>query len=158
MKELKIAVGDPAPGFTLPDQDEKEVSLESLKGKKILLSFHPLAWTGVCEIQMRTLELKQETFQKLQTVAFGVSVDSSSSKKAWALSMGMKNTAMLADFWPHGEVAKKYGIFLEESGISGRANILIDADGTIALIKIYKLGEVPDIEEIIRFLSGSSSR
>jgi peroxiredoxin len=154
MNKLNIAVGDRAPEFSLPDQDEKEVSLESLKGKRVLLSFHPLAWTGVCEIQMRTLELKHKAFQELNTVALGVSVDSSDSKKAWALSMGMKETRLIADFWPHGGMAKKYGLFLEESGISGRANILIDEEGSIAFIKIYELGEVPDIEEIIRFLAG----
>lgn len=156
MKELKIAVGDQAPGFSLPDQDENEVSLESLRGKKVLLSFHPLAWTGVCEIQMRTLEVKQETLANLNTVALGVSVDSSDSKKAWARSMGMKVTRLLADFWPHGGMAKKYGLFLEESGISGRANILIDEEGSIALIKTYGMGEVPDIEGVIRFLSDGS--
>ena len=154
MNKLNIAVGDRAPEFSLPDQDEKEVSLESLKGKRVLLSFHPLAWTGVCEIQMRTLELKHKAFQELNTVALGVSVDSSDSKKAWALSMGMKETRLIADFWPHGGMAKKYGLFLEESGISGRANILIDEEGSIAFIKIYELGEVPDVEEIIRFLAG----
>jgi len=68
--------------------------------------------------------------------------------------MGMKDTRLIADFWPHGGMAKKYGLFLEESGISGRANILIDEEGSIAFIKIYELGEVPDIEEIIRFLAG----
>ncbi len=154
MNKLNIAVGDLAPEFSLPDQEEREVSLESLRGKKVLLSFHPLAWTGVCEIQMRTLELKHKAFQELNTVALGVSVDSSDSKKAWALSMGMKDTRLIADFWPHGGMAKKYGLFLEESGISGRANILIDEDRSIAFIKIYELGEVPDIEEIIRFLAG----
>jgi len=154
MNKLNIAVGDRAPEFSLPDQDGKEISLKSLKGRKVLLSFHPLAWTGVCEIQMRTLELKHKAFQELNTVALGVSVDSSDSKKAWALSMGMKDTRLIADFWPHGEVAKKYGLFLEESGISGRANILIDEEGSIAFIKIYELGEVPDVEEIIRFLAG----
>ena len=154
MIKLNIAVGDRAPEFSLPDQDGKEISLKSLKGRKVLLSFHPLAWTGVCEIQMRTLEVKKKTLENLNTVALGVSVDSSDSKKAWALSMGMEDTRLIADFWPHGEVAKKYGLFLEKSGISGRANILIDEDRSIAFIKIYELGEVPDIEEIIRFLAG----
>ena len=157
MNKLNIAVGDRAPEFSLPDQDGREISLESLKGKKVLLSFHPLAWTGVCEIQMRTLELKRQEFQRLNTVALGVSVDSSDSKKAWALSMGMKDTRLIADFWPHGAVAEKYSLFLKENGISGRANIVIDEAGTIALIRIYELGEVPDIEEIVRFLSGESA-
>ncbi len=155
MKQSPLKAGTPAPDFSLPDQNEETVSLAGLRGKKVLLSFHPLAWTGVCEIQMRTLEVKAETLEKLNTRAFGVSVDSPPSKKAWADSMGMEKTGLLADFWPHGEVAEKYSLFLEEKGISGRANVLIDEEGKIELVKIYRISEIPDLEEIIRFLRSS---
>lgn len=152
MKESPLKAGAPAPDFALPNQNEEEISLATLRGRKVLLSFHPLAWTGVCEIQMRTLEVKAEALAKLNTLAFGVSVDSPASKKAWADAMGMEKTDLLADFWPHGEVAKKYSLFREKEGISGRANVLIDEAGQIALVKNYRISEVPDIEEIIRFL------
>jgi len=155
LKDPRLPAGAEAPEFSLPDQNEEVVSLSSLRGKKVLLSFHPLAWTGVCEIQMRTLEVKADTLDKLNTRALGVSVDSPASKKAWADALGIKKTALLADFWPHGETAKKYSLFLEEKGISGRANFLIDEAGRIELVKIYRISEVPDIEEIIRFLRSS---
>lgn len=154
LKESTLKAGDAAPDFSLPDQNGEAISLQSLRGKKVLLSFHPLAWTGVCEIQMRTLEVKAEALEKLNTRAFGVSVDSVPAKKAWADSLGMEKTALLSDFWPHGEVAEKYAIFLENKGISGRANILIDEGGKIELVKNYRISEVPDIEEIIRFIQG----
>jgi len=155
LKESPLKAGAPAPDFALPNQNEETISLEALRGKKVLLSFHPLAWTGVCEIQMRTLEVKAEALEKLNTRALGISVDSAPCKRAWAASMGMEKTDLLADFWPHGEVAKKYSLFLEKNGISGRANILIDEEGKIELVKIYRISEIPDLEEIIRFLRTS---
>lgn len=156
LKKSRLKAGIPAPAFSLPNQDEKIISLASLRGKKVLLSFHPLAWTGVCEIQMRTLEVKAGTLEKLNTRAFGVSVDSAAAKKAWADALGLERTDLLADFWPHGAVAEKYSLFHEKSGISGRANILIDEEGKVEFVKIYRISEVPDIEEIIRFIRDSN--
>ncbi len=156
MKEAVLKVGDAAPEFTLSNQEGEEISLSSLRGKKVLLSFHPLAWTGVCEIQMRTLEVKAEALEKLNTRAFGVSVDGVPAKKAWAEALGIKQTGLLADFWPHGEVARKYSLFREKDGFSGRANILIDEEGKIELVRNYRISEVPDIEEIVRFLQASA--
>lgn len=156
MKVAKISIGQPAPVFSLLDQDENQINLEDLRGKKILLSFHPLAWTGVCEIQMRTLEVKHDSLKKLNVVALGISVDSVPSKKAWAGSMGIKETRLLADFQPRGAVADKYGLFLDKHGFSRRANILIDEAGLIIFSKIYRLGDIPDIEEILRFIQSAA--
>jgi peroxiredoxin len=74
------------------------------------------------------------------------------SKNAWAKDLGIKETRLLSDFWPHGEVAKKYGIFLEEKGISGRANIILDENQNIVFFKVYEISQFPDIEEIYDFL------
>src|SRR4030043_1012955 len=131
MTDIKLKVGDKAPDFTLKNQQNQDVLLSSFKGKKVLLSFHPLAWTPACEIQMKTLELKHDDLEKLNTVALGLSVDSVPAKKEWADYLVIEKTDLLADFWPHGDVAKKYGLFIDNAGISGRANILIDEKGTI---------------------------
>lgn len=152
MREIKLKPGDPAPEFSLKNQFDQDVTLSGLKGKKVLLSFHPLAWTTVCEIQMRTLEAKHDELAKLNTVALGLSVDSLPCKKAWAEYLDIDHTDLLADFWPHGEVAKRYDLFIEKGGISGRANILIDEQGRIARVWVYEMPEVPDIEDVIRFL------
>jgi peroxiredoxin len=105
----------------------------------------------ICDIQMRTLEAKNEELKRLNIIALGISVDSQPCKKEWADYMKITKTDLLADFWPHGDIAKKYDIFIEKAGISGRANFLIDEEGKIIFIKIYAIPEVPDIEEIIRF-------
>ena len=152
MKNLNLKVGDKAPDFTLKNQFNKDVSLSSLKGKKVLLSFHPLAWTSVCAIQMKVLELKYDQLEKLNTVALGMSVDSVFCKQEWGRSLCIEKTNLLADFWPHGEIAKKYDLFLDDAGISARANILVDEKGFIEWIKVYEMSEIPDIEEVIRYL------
>ena len=152
MDEKLLKVGDIAPDVTLKNQNRVEVNLRSLQGNKVLLSFHPLAWTPVCDIQMKTLEIKNEEFKRLNLIALGLSVDSQPCKKKWAEHLNIEKTDLLADFWPHGEVARKYDIFIEKAGISGRANFLVDEEGKIIFIRIYETHEVPDIEEIIRFL------
>ncbi|HOW56401.1 MAG TPA: redoxin domain-containing protein [Smithellaceae bacterium] len=134
--------------FSLQNQNGKIFRLAGLKGKKVLLSFHPLAWTPVCARQMQSLEKNFLIFEKLNTFAVGISVDSVPSKKAWAKSLKIKKTALLADFWPHGGVAKMLGIFREE-GFSERANVILNEQGVVEFIKIYPIGQLPDIKEII---------
>ena len=144
--------GDKALDFTLLDHNEKKFMLSDFKGKRVLLSFHPLAWTSVCAKQMKSLEDNFIEFNKLDTVAVGINVDPIPSKKAWADSLKIKNTRLLSDFWPHGNVAKLYNIFLEKEGFSKRANIIVSKDQRIDLIHIYDLSESPDINEILTFL------
>lgn len=151
-KSQTILKGVQAPDFALKDQDKQEVRLFSLKGKRILLSFHPLAWTPVCAKQMKALERNKERFAQLNTVALGISVDTIPSKYAWAKRLGIKETPLLSDFWPHGEVAKRYGIFRSKQGFSERANIVVDEERRIVFKKIYDIPELPDIEEVLDFL------
>ena len=144
-----IKVGTRAPEFALKDQNGKTVKLSGLAGKKVLLSFRPLAWTPVCHDQMRSLEDSHAQFDELNAVALGIGVDSVPSNKAWAESMGIKNTKLLSDFWPHGAVAKAYGVFRENDGFSERANILIDVKGKVVFAQTYPVAQQPDIEEIL---------
>ena len=144
-----IAAGETAPDFTLKDQEGKDFRLSEQKGKRVLLSFHPLAWTGVCTRQMKALEANFKTIDALNTVPVGLSVDPGPSKKAWADSMGLKQLRILSDFWPHGAVAKLYGLFREHGGTSERANVIVDEKGKVAWVKVYEMSQLPDIDEVI---------
>jgi peroxiredoxin len=148
-KVRKIKVGDVAPDFTARDQNGKDFKLSAQKGKRVLLSFHPLAWTDVCARQMQSLEENYSTFEALNTVPVGLSVDSVPAKKAWADSLGIKKVQLVSDFWPHGRVANLYDIFREKDGFSERANIVVDEKGKVALFQTYPLGQLPDIGEIV---------
>jgi peroxiredoxin len=147
-----IKKGKKAPDFTLKDQNGKEVRLSDFKGRKVLLSFHPLAWTGVCAKQMQSLEKNKEKFRKLNAIALGINVDPVPSKAAWAKALRIKNTKLLSDFWPHGEVARKYGIFSKSQGFSLRVNIIIDEKGKVVFVKKYPISELPDIKEILEVI------
>ena len=152
MDNICFKAGEKAPDFTLIDQNNKEFKLSDFKGKRVLLSFHPLAWTGVCSDQMKGLEKHFDEFKDLNTIAVGINVDSIPSKKAWAKSLGLKNTRILSDFWPHGKIAEIYHLFRDNDGFSERANIIINEKQVIEFIRIYEISELPDLDEILTIL------
>jgi peroxiredoxin len=147
-----VGLGEKVRDFNLKDQLGKDFTLSEFVGRKILLSFHPLAWTSVCAKQMQSLEENRETFEKRNTVAVGLSVDSVPCKKAWAKELKIEHTRLLADFWPHGALANQLGIFRDKDGFSERANIIIDEQGKVMFVKVYPTKELPDINEIIKAL------
>lgn len=148
-----VKIGQKAPDFILRDQHNAEFKLSAFKGRKVLLSFHPLAWTKVCARQMQSLERNFKTFDLLNTMPIGLSVDTVPTKHAWARTLKIKRLRLLADFWPHGKVAKTCGIFREKEGFSERANILINEFGKVIWVKVYPIKELPDVKEIIKVLS-----
>ena len=97
-KRQTVQVGRKASDFSLEDHNGKPFRLSDFKGKEVLLSFHPRAWTSVCAKQMKKLDENKKNFDKVNTVAVGISVDPSPSKKAWAKDLGIKNTRLLSDF------------------------------------------------------------
>ncbi|HSN57847.1 MAG TPA: redoxin domain-containing protein [Clostridiaceae bacterium] len=148
-----IKAGDVAPDFTLKDNLENDVKLSGFKGKKVLLSWHPLAWTSVCMDQMRSLERNMEAFRKLNAIPLGLSVDPQPSKQIWADVLKLEELKILADFWPHGKTAMDYGLFIEEYGISQRANVIVDEKGVVRWVKVYPMSQLPDIDEVLKVLS-----
>ncbi|MPW24492.1 redoxin domain-containing protein [Alkalibaculum sp. M08DMB] len=147
-----IAIGNEVPDFTLKDNNNVDVSLSQYRGKKVLMSWHPLAWTPVCTDQMRALERNLQRFVKENTIPLGFSVDPQPCKEIWANALKITNIKLLADFWPHGKVAMDYGIFNDRDGISQRANFIVDEKGILKWYKIYPSAELPDIEEIFDIL------
>jgi peroxiredoxin len=148
-----IEVGNDAPNFTVTDENEQNISLSDYRGKKVLLSWHPLAWTPVCTDQMRSIENNWQKLQSLNTVPLGFSVDPTPCKKAWATAIAIENLSLPSDFWPHGKVAQDYGIFDEKNGVSKRVNIIIDENGKVQWVKVYPSSQLPDINEVIQVLS-----
>jgi peroxiredoxin len=146
---MEFKVGEKIPEFELSDHNDQEVSLKKFPGKNVLLSFHPLAWTRVCRLQMEALEKHYQEFIDNNTVPLGISVDPVPSKKAWAENLGLENLKLLSDFWKHGEFADKLGIFYENKGISGRVNILVDDSGKVLWSKVYDIHQEPDIKEVL---------
>lgn len=122
-----IEPGTRAPDFTLPDQDGNEVSLRDLEGQITVLVFYPSDFSPVCTDQ---LNVYQEVLGELEANGarlYGVSVDSSWAHKAFQRHLGV-TIPLLADFHPKGEVAKKYGVWVESHGVAGRALVMIGPD------------------------------
>lgn len=151
-QERMVKPGDPARNFSLKDQNDRTFSLYEQTGKTTLLSFHPLAWTEFCAAQMKSLEEHQGVFDSLGCIPVGISVDSRPCKRTWAESLSITQTRLLCDFWPHGIVAQKYGLFREENGFSERANVIVDKDQTVVFVKVYPVHSVPEIREVIGFI------
>ncbi|HVP24872.1 MAG TPA: redoxin domain-containing protein [Methanomicrobiales archaeon] len=148
-----IQPGDIAPNFSIKDQNDKTFDLLEQSGKRVLLSFHPLAWTEFCAAQMKSLEENRAALTSLSTVAVGISVDSVPCKKAWAKSLEITETRLLCDFWPHGKVAQLYGLFRDANGFAERANVIVDENQKAVFVKVYPIHSVPDIREVIGFLT-----
>lgn len=145
--------------YTLEDQNGEEITIPSEAGDALLLlSFHPLAWTGICTQQMESLEAGFDELGRLGATPVGISVDSVPSKLAWARDMGLERLRILSDFWPHGGFASSVGLFRETSGFSERANVIVNADGDVLFRKIYPIRELPDMNEVLEFLRSCRER
>ena len=152
VSKMALQNGEIAPVFALKDHQGNEFKLSDLRGKRVLLSFHPLAWTGICAKQIQSLEDNADLFESLSTMPVGISVDSVPTKKAWAASLGINKVRLLSDFWPHGGVAKLYGLLREKDGFSERANVVLNESGKVIFSKVYELEQLPDIQEIVEIL------
>jgi len=151
---MSLSVGQTAPDFTLKDQNQKEVKLSDLVGKKrVVIVFYPLDWSPVCTNEHACFVNDMKHFDSLDAEVLGVSVDSVWSHKAYAEKMGIKYS-LLADFQPRGSMAEKYGVFLPDKGISGRSIFIVDKQGKVAWIKHYDIPVVPDLKEVATALQG----
>jgi len=145
---MSLAVGQTAPDFTLQNQDKKEVKLSDFAGtKNVVLVFYPLDWSPVCTNEHICFVNDMKQFGTLDAEVLGVSVDSVWSHKAFAEKMGI-TYSLLADFHPRGAMAEKYGVYLADKGITGRAIVIVNKDGKIAWIKNYDIPVVPDLKEV----------
>jgi peroxiredoxin len=137
-----IEPGSPAPDFTLPDQDGNKISLADYRGRTVVLVFYPADFSRVCTDQ---LSVYQEVLPQLEEAGaelVGISVDSAFCHKAFREHQGL-SIPLLADFHPKGEVAKAYGVWSEDYGVSGRALVMVLPDGVVQWSYLSPPLEVP---------------
>jgi mycoredoxin-dependent peroxiredoxin len=143
---MPIEVGDTAPDFTLRDQNNEEVALSSFHGQKaVLLVFYPLAFTGICTGELCVVRDDLPSFQNDDVQVITLSVDSPYSHKVFSEREGYQ-FPLLSDFWPHGAVAKAYGVFNEASGFANRGTFLIDRDGVVRFAEMNEPGRGRDAD------------
>ena len=146
---LKVKVGGHAPDFTLPSVSGEKVSLSQFRGKKnVVLSFVPAAWTPVCSDQWPGYNMTRDIFSQYDAILLGITVDNIPTLFAWTNQMGQLWFPVLSDFWPHGAVAKRYGL-LRSNGVSERALFVIDKKGIIRYIDVHDINKRPPLEDLV---------
>ena len=156
---MALKAGDTAPDFELRSHRGGTVKLSDFRGKKnVVVAFHPLAFTPVCSNQMTAYESDRARFDESDTVVLGLSIDAQPAKAAWAQTLGSMSFDLLSDFYPHGEVARQYGVLREKDGISERAVFLVDKSGTIAWARVYAIPEQPANADLFEALESTARR
>jgi peroxiredoxin len=144
---MALVIDTQAPDFELANQFGEHVRLSDFRGRKpVALVFFPLAFSSTCTTELCELRDNIAMFEEEGVELIGISVDSKATLRAWAEAEGYEFT-LLADFWPHGDVAKEYGVFIEQKGFANRATFLIDAAGVIRASFITAPGDARSIAE-----------
>ena len=144
---MALVIDTQAPDFELASQFGEHVRLSDFRGRKpVALVFFPLAFSSTCTSELCELRDNIALFEQEGVELIGISVDSKATLRAWAEQEGYDFT-LLADFWPHGDVAKEYGVFIEQKGFANRATFLIDTAGVIRASFITAPGEARKLRE-----------
>lgn len=142
-----LPVGTPAPDFTLRDQFGADVRLSSYRGSKaVALVFYPAAFSGVCTGEMAGIRERLADFLTFDTEVLAVSTDQMFSLRAFADADGI-NFPLLSDFWPHGAVARAYGVLDERAGTARRSSYVVDKAGLVSWAVHNPPGEARDLAE-----------
>jgi peroxiredoxin len=144
---MAISIGDLAPDFELVNQFGEKVLLSSFRGKKnVVLVFFPFAFTGTCTGELCALRDDLSAFQNENIELLAISCDAMFTQKVFAEKEGY-NFPLLSDFWPHGAVAMKYGVFNEDRGLALRGTFIIDKAGIVRWSVINSPAEARKIED-----------
>ena len=157
---MALQVGSHAPDFELPAvEGEKHLRVrlsEFRKQKNVVVTFHPLDWTPTCESQLPILDSLESKFAEAGGQLLDISVDSIQSHLAWQRKeIGLMRFPLCSDFFPHGEVTRRFDILREAPpvpGISERAAFIVDKEGVIRFAKVYPIDQLPDIEGLLEQL------
>ena len=150
---MALAIGSMAPDFELVNQHGQKISLSSYQGKKnVVVIFYPFAFSGICTGELCALRDDLAAFQNDKVELISISCDPMYANKVFAEQEGYK-FQVLSDFWPHGAIAKAYGVFDENRGCATRGSFIIGTDGKIKWMVVNGLGEARNIAEYKAALS-----
>ena len=149
--QMVLPPNDPAPDFSLPSSVGGSLSLSAFRGQPVILAFYPADWSPVCGDQMVLYNEVLDMFEAYNAQLLGISVDGIWSHKAFAESRGL-TFPLLSDFEPKGEVARRYGVFDAEEGVSQRALFVIDGEGIIRWSYVSPPGVNPGADGILSAL------
>jgi peroxiredoxin len=150
---MAVEAGQEAPDFELRDQHGEPVRLSALRGSKhVVLVFYPLAFSGVCTGELRALRDGLPEASREDVELLTVSVDSAFALRTWA-DQEKFTFRLLSDFWPHGAVARLYGVFDEETGVATRGTFIIGKNGIVRWKVVNPIPQARDIAEYQKALA-----
>jgi mycoredoxin-dependent peroxiredoxin len=150
---MAVEIGDEAPDFELPDQHGTPRKLSSFRGKKnVVLVFYPLAFSGVCTGELCAMRDEFPEVSRDDVELLTVSVDSTFAHRAWSDAEKFQ-FGLLSDFWPHGGVAKAYGVFNDERGVATRGTFVIDKEGVVRWKVVNPIPQARDIADYQKALA-----
>jgi peroxiredoxin len=140
--------GTLAPDFELRDQHGENVRLSDLRGRPVVLVFFPFAFTGVCTGELRAL---RDGLDGRDAAIAAVSCDSMFALRVFADQEGLE-FPLLSDFWPHGAVARAYGVFDSDRGCALRGTFVIDTDGNLVWNVVNAIADAREVSDYQRVL------
>lgn len=146
-----LGPGVKAPEFNLNTSVNEKISLTDFRGKPLVIAFYPADWSPVCSSEMVLFNEVLSEFRKYQADFVGISVDGHWCHAAFAKDHHL-NFPLLSDFEPKGEIAKKYGVYRDQEGISERALFLVDKHGDIAWSYLSPIAENPGADGVLEAL------
>jgi len=150
---MAVEIGDVAPDFELKDQHGTPVTLSALRGKKnVVLVFYPLAFSGVCTGELCSMRDSFPEADREDVEVLTVSVDSVHVHRVWSEQEGYQ-FSLLSDFWPHGGVARKYGVFDEDKGLALRGTFVIDKNGVVRWKVVNAIPQARDLADYKKALA-----
>ncbi|MET3113942.1 peroxiredoxin [Pedobacter sp. CG_S7] len=158
---MALKAGDKAPDFKLFSSELKEVSLNDFKGKKLVIHFFPMAFSGTCTEQLCTLRDSFGYYEGINANVIAISVDSPFSLAKFKEEQGYQ-FPLLSDF--NKEVSQAFGAFYDEfvfnlKGVSKRAAFLIDEEGNINYAEVLEnAGDLPDFNAIKVAIEAESAK
>ena len=154
-----LRVGDPAPDFELPALIEgvrRTLRLSEYKGlKRVVLAFYPFNWEEASAQQLISYQAQRARVKASNAETLAITVDSIMNTTAWEREIGPFEFPLCSDFWPHGEVSKRYGVLQEsgnDAGASQRAVFAIDRAGSVVFRKTYALEKAATLDEVLAVL------
>jgi peroxiredoxin len=151
-----LEAGAAAPQFELQATPDQSVKLADFAGRRLIIAFYPADWSPVCTDQMALYNEVLPEFKRLDAELVGISIDHAWCHVAFARHRNL-HFPLLADFHPKGEVAKRYGVYDETSGMSERALFVLDGDGVIRWSYVSPVGVNPGADGILSALESMSS-
>ncbi len=150
---MSLGLGEPSPDFALRDQHGQDVTLSSFRGRRaVVVMFYPFAFSGVCTGELAAVQDALSELQNDDVQLLAISCDHMYSQRAYADRDGLE-FPLLSDFWPHGEVARAYGVFDERRGCALRGTFVVDRDGVVRWQVVNAIPDARDLDDVRKALA-----